>query len=234
MEPLELARKIDHSALRPETSRDRIMELCGEARTFSFGAVCIAPVWISFSKRVLEDADVKVVTVIGFPHGNTLSKVKAYEAKMAVEKGADELDMVINLGALISGDYDTVMDDIRAVVEIAELKPGTQVKVIIETAILTEEEKVQACVLAEKAGADFVKTSTGFGSGGATIQDVKLLRKTVGNRLGVKASGGIRDLETALSLIEAGADRLGCSESVSIIKEFTENPLYGSRTRFNY
>lgn len=218
----ELAKMIDHSALRPETSRGQIMQLCEEARRFSFGAVCVAPVWISLSKRLLEDTDVKVATVIGFPHGNTLSKVKAYEAEMAIEEGAHELDMVMHVGALKSGDYEAVFSDIHSVVEIAGRKPGALVKVIIETCLLNDEEKVMACQLIEKAGADFVKTSTGFAATGATVEDIRLLRKTVEGRLGVKAAGGIRDLATALSMIEAGANRLGCTASVSIIEEFTD------------
>lgn len=218
----ELAGMIDHSALRPETSKGQIMQLCEEARTFSFGAVCIAPVWISLSKRLLEDTDVRVTTVIGFPHGNSLSKVKAYEAEKAIDEGAHELDMVIHVGALKSGDYEAVFSDIHSVVEIADRKRGALVKVIIETSLLKDEEKVMACQLIEKAGAGFVKTSTGFTGAGATLEDIQLIRKTVGGRLGVKAAGGIRDLATALSMIEAGADRLGCSASVSIIGEFRD------------
>ncbi|MEW6109961.1 MAG: deoxyribose-phosphate aldolase [Nitrospirota bacterium] len=216
----ELAKMIDHSALRPETTKDQILRLCDEARVFGFCAVCVAPVWVPLVKEALKGALVRVATVIGFPHGNTIREVKAYEAGLAIEEGAHELDMVINIGALKSRDHEAVFHDISAVVESARREQGIVVKVILETSLLTEEEKVMGCQLAEKAGADFVKTSTGFAAGGVTTADVALIRQVVGNRLGVKAAGGIRDLQTALAMIRAGADRLGCSASVSIMKEF--------------
>lgn len=218
MKQSELARIIDHTALRQETTKDRIIKLCGEAREFGFGAVCVAPVWIPLVVEMLSGTDIKIATVIGFPHGNTLTEVKEYEAEKAIGAGAHEFDMVINVGALKSGDRETVLNDIRSVVQVAH-KKGALVKVILETALLTDDEKVLGCRLAEEAGADYVKTSTGFASGGSTKEDVALLRQTVGDRLGVKAAGGIRDLPTALAMIEAGATRLGCSASVSIMKE---------------
>lgn len=216
------AQLIDHTVLKPDATGDQIMQLCQEAREFGFGAVCIAPVWVSLAAKALAGSVTKVATVIGFPHGNTLSVVKAFEATQAIEAGADELDMVIHVGALKSGEHEAVLQDIRLVVEAARRSEGILVKVILETALLTEAEKVVACQLSEKAEADFVKTSTGFAAAGATIADVALLRHVVGNRLGVKAAGGIRDLPTAQAMIEAGATRLGCSSSVAIMKQFSE------------
>jgi deoxyribose-phosphate aldolase len=219
MLPSDLAMMIDHTALSPETSHARIAELCKEAQEYTFGAVCIAPVWISSVKEFLSATDTKIVTVIGFPLGNTFPEVKAYEALLAVEAGAHELDMVMNIDALKSGNQETVLLDIQAVTDSAKKRPGTLVKVILETALLTDEEKVLGCQLAITAGADFVKTSTGFTKGGATAEDVALIRKTVGDRMKVKAAGGIRTLSDALAMIKAGADRLGCSSSVAIMKE---------------
>lgn len=218
----ELAKRIDHTALKAETTRDQIVRLCDEAREFGFGAVCIAPSWLPFAVEQLTGTSVRIATVIGFPLGNTLSAVKAYEAERAIAAGAHELDMVIHVGALKSGEQEAVYEEIRSVVEIAHRTPGTLVKVILETALLTNSEKVLGCHLAEKAGADFVKTSTGFAAAGATIDDVAFLRRMVGIRLGVKAAGGIRDLATARAMVKAGATRLGCSSSVSIMKEFPE------------
>ncbi|MHC4687609.1 MAG: deoxyribose-phosphate aldolase [Planctomycetota bacterium] len=222
MTRFELAKMIDHTALKPETTREQIVQLCEEAREFGFGAVCIAPAWVRDAVEILAGTAAKIATVIGFPHGNTLSVVKAFEANKAIEAGTHELDMVIHVGALKSGEQELVLQDIHSVVEIGQRKPGTVVKVILETALLTDTEKVLGCQLTEKAGADFVKTSTGFASMGATIDDVARLRRVVGDRLGVKAAGGIRDLATARAMIEAGATRLGCSSSVSIMKEFVE------------
>lgn len=218
----ELAKMIDHTALKPETTKNQILQLCTEARDFRFGAVCIAPMWVPLAVELLVDTTIRVAAVIGFPHGNTLSVVKAFEALHAIKAGANELDMVINVGALKSGERGVVLHDIRSVVENGRSKPGTLVKVILETALLTDAEKVLACQLVEEAGANFVKTSTGFGPCGATIADVALLRRVVGDRLGIKAAGGIRDLATAQAMIEAGADRLGSSSSVSIMTEFEE------------
>ena len=219
----ELARMIDHTALKPETTKEQIVQLCEEAREFDFGAVCVASARILLAVESLANYSVRIASVVGFPHGTTLSAAKVFEATKALEAGANELDMVINVGALKSREKEVVFEDIRAVVEVAKRKPGAIVKVILETALLTDDEKVLGCHLAEKAGADFVRTSTGFAADGATLEDVALMRRVVGNRLGVKAAGSIRDLATARAMIEAGATRLGCSASVSIIKEFHEN-----------
>jgi deoxyribose-phosphate aldolase len=217
----ELAGMIDHTVLKPQTQEAEVVRLCQEAREYGFGAVCIAPVWVRLAVRELSGTRAKVASVIGFPHGNTLSSVKAMEASRVVELGAMELDMVINIGALKDHDDEVVAKDIEAVVGIA--RPARAlVKVIIEAGLLTVEEKRRACGLARRAGADFVKTSTGFaGEGkGATPEDVKLMRDSVGYEMGVKAAGGIRDFATALRLIQAGATRLGCSSSIQIIREF--------------
>jgi deoxyribose-phosphate aldolase len=214
----ELAALIDHSLLRPNATRDDIGRLCAEARAHGFGAVCVAPRWVETAARTLADTATRVVSVVGFPHGDTLTETKAHEAKLALEHGARELDMVMAIGALKSGDSDAVLRDIAAVVAVGHAQRAT-VKVILETALLTEAEKVLGCRLAEEAGADFVKTSTGFGPGGATVADVALLRRTVGNRLGVKASGGIRTLKDGLAMLRAGASRLGTSASVGILRE---------------
>ncbi len=219
---IELAKMIDHTALKPETTKNQIVQLCAEARDFRLGAVCTGSVWIPLVVELLVGTTIRIAAVIGFPHGNTLSVVKAFEALEAIKAGANELDMVINVGALKSGEKEVVLHDIRSVVESARSKQGTLVKVILETALLTDAEKILGCQLVEKAGADFVKTSTGFGPSGATVADVSLLRRVVGDRLGVKAAGGIRDLATAQALIEAGANRIGSSSSISIMKEFEE------------
>ncbi len=216
----ELAQMIDHTALKPDTTPERIRRLCAEALEFGFGAVCVAPVWVPMVANALAGSPIKVATVIGFPHGNTLSSVKGYEATETVKAGAEELDMVVNVGALKSDQADALYRDISTVVEAAKSAGGAVVKVILETALLSDAEKVLGAQIAEKAGADYVKTSTGFASGGATVEDVALLRRTVGDRLGVKASGGIRTLRTALAMIEAGATRLGASSSVAIMQEF--------------
>jgi deoxyribose-phosphate aldolase len=224
MTPSELAKIIDHTALRPETTEAQILQLCAEAREFGFGAVCIAPAWVALAVEQLADTRVKTVSVVGFPHGDTLSTVKAIEASQAIAAGAQELDMVIPVGALKSGKDQVVLQGIRAVVGAARQRAGTLVKVILETALLRDSEKVLGCRLAEQAGADFVKTSTGFAAGGATVNDVALLRRTVGDRLGVKAAGGIRDLAAALAMVKAGASRLSCSSSVAIMQAFTNEP----------
>lgn len=216
MGPAELAKMIDHTLLKPDATEDDISRLCQEAIEYGFVSVCVNPVWVPFAAELLAGTGVKVCTVVGFPLGANLKDTKAFEARAAVEDGATEVDMVINVGALKSGDHDAVFEDIQSVVE--AVGSEVVVKVILETALLTDEEKVTACRLAKDAGAHFVKTSTGFGPGGATEDDVALMRRTVGDEMGVKASGGIRDAETAMRMIAAGASRLGCSASVAIIR----------------
>lgn len=215
---IELCKYIDHTLLKPEATHDEIVHLCNEAKEYGFASVCVNPHYVPLSASLLKETDVKVCTVIGFPLGMTTTKAKAYEAQIVCNDGASEVDMVINIGELKSGNYDVVEADIRAVVEAVAFKKAL-VKVIIETALLTDEEKVTASLLAKKAGAHFVKTSTGFSKGGATVEDIALMRKTVGQEMGVKASGGIRDYATAKRMIEHGATRIGASASISIIKE---------------
>ncbi len=216
----EFTKIIDHTALKPDTSKDEIRRVCEEAGTFGFGAVCVAPVWVPLATRCLAGSSVRIATVIGFPHGNTLPDVKAYEAKLSIEAGAQELDMVIQIGLLRAGNHGAVLDDIQGVVNVARRASPSKilVKVILETSLLNKEEQQIGCQLAEKAGADFVKTSTGFTGSGATIEGVGFLRGIVGQRVGVKAAGGIRDLITAVALVNAGASRLGSSSSVAIMK----------------
>ena len=210
-----MASMIDHTVLKPSTSREDIEKLCEEARRFRFASVCINPCYVPLCAQMLRMTNVKVCTVVGFPLGANRSEVKAFETERAINDGAQEVDMVINVGALKSKDHDLVESDIRAVVEMCR---GIVVsKVIIEAALLTDEEKVTACTLAKVAGADFVKTSTGFGPGGATAHDVALMRGVVGEDMGVKAAGGIRDVETAQEMIAAGASRIGASASVKIV-----------------
>ncbi len=211
-----LARMIDHTLLAPTASQDEIEALCDEAVEFCFATVCINPWWVTLAAKRLATTPVRVCTVIGFPLGANRSETKAYEAIRALEDGASELDMVINMGALRSGAYSEVERDIRGVVEAA--KRRAKVKVIIEAAHLNDEEKVKACVLAQAAGAHFVKTSTGFGPGGATEADIRLMRRAVGGELGVKAAGGVGDQPTALKMIEAGATRIGASAGVRIVR----------------
>lgn len=210
-----IARMIDHTALKPELTKDDILKLCEEAKQYKFASVCVNPTWVKTAYEALNGTDVKVCTVIGFPLGATTPETKAFETKNAIENGASEVDMVINIGALKEKNYDLVEKDIRAVVDAANGKALT--KVIIETCLLTEEEKVKACEISVKAGADFVKTSTGFSTGGATIEDVQLMRKTVGPEIGVKASGGVRDLKAAEEMVKAGATRIGTSSGVAIV-----------------
>jgi deoxyribose-phosphate aldolase len=209
---------IDHTLLKPEASEADIKKLCNEAIQFGFASVCVNPAWVKRASEYLRGSSVPVCTVIGFPLGATLSDVKAYEARRAIFNGAREVDMVINIGALKSGDDCTVEDDIRAVSEAAH-ENGVLCKVIIETALLTDEEKVRACLASKNAGADFVKTSTGFAKGGATVEDVALMRRTVGHALGVKASGGVKGIEDARAMFEAGATRIGASVGVKIAQE---------------
>lgn len=206
---------IDHTLLKPEATKEQIVALCAEAKQYGFASVCVNPTWIETAAKELEGAVSKVCTVIGFPLGANTSDVKAFETKDAIAKGADEVDMVLNIGALKGSDYELVLNDMKAVVEAAN---GTLVKVIIETCLLTDEEKVKACELAVEAGVDYVKTSTGFSTGGATPTDVALMRKTVGPDLGVKASGGVRSLADLKAMIEAGATRIGASSGVKIMQ----------------
>ncbi|RKD24668.1 deoxyribose-phosphate aldolase [Ammoniphilus oxalaticus] len=206
---------MDHTLLKADATQSDIKLLCDEARKYRFAAVCVHPYWVAFCAEQLSDTNINVATVIGFPLGATTMEVKAFETKQAIERGAAEIDMVINLGALKSGDYDQVKKDIQAVVEAAEQK--AIVKVILETGLLSETELKQACQLAARAGADLVKTSTGFGTGGATLSAVRLMKETVGAKIGVKASGGIRDYETAAAMIAAGATRIGTSAGVTIV-----------------
>ncbi|PYZ98693.1 deoxyribose-phosphate aldolase [Alteribacter lacisalsi] len=211
-----LSSYIDHTLLKPEATKEQIEVLAQEAKQYSFASVCVNPGWIETAYAILKDTpDVKVCTVIGFPLGASTPETKSFETQDAIAKGAGEVDMVINVGALKSGNTDLVLRDIKAVVDAASGKALT--KVIIETALLTEEEKVKACELSVEAGADYVKTSTGFASGGATVDDIELMRKTVGPDLGVKASGGVRDRETTLAMIEAGATRIGASAGIAIV-----------------
>ncbi|HWO77695.1 MAG TPA: deoxyribose-phosphate aldolase [Bacillus sp. (in: firmicutes)] len=219
----KIAKLIDHTLLKPEATKEQIIKLCAEAKEHHFASVCVNPYWVKLASEELKDTDVKVCTVIGFPLGASTPEVKAFETKNAVENGAGEVDMVINIGALKSGLYDVVLDDIRSVVEAAG---NVLTKVIIETALLSDEEKVKACQLAVQAGADFVKTSTGFSGGGATALDVELMRKTVGPDVGVKASGGIRSSQDAETMIVAGANRLGASSGVEIVKGLTAKTDY--------
>jgi deoxyribose-phosphate aldolase len=209
---------IDHTLLKPEASESDIRRLCEEAARFGFASVCVNPAWVKRASEFLRGTSVPVCTVIGFPLGATLPDVKAYEARRAIFNGAREVDMVINVGALKSGDDCAVEDDIRAVVE-AGHENGVLVKVIIETALLTDEEKVRACLASKNAGADFVKTSTGFAKGGATVEDVSLMRRAVGSALGVKASGGVKGIEDARAMFAAGATRIGASVGVKIAQE---------------
>ncbi len=214
----DVAKYIDHTLLKPEATREEIEKLCEEARAFNFASVCVNPTWVKECAYRLHGSPVKVCTVVGFPLGAALADVKAYETRRAIFDGATEIDMVINIGALKSGDNATVERDIHAVVEAAH-EACAIVKVIIETALLTDEEKTRACVLAKDAGADFVKTSTGFSKGGATVADIELMRRAVGAEIGVKAAGGVKDLAAAREMIAAGATRIGASAGVKIVQE---------------
>lgn len=229
----EVARYIDHTLLKPEATRAEIEKLCEEARAFSFASVCVNPTWVKECAFLLHGSPVKVCTVIGFPLGATLPDVKAYETRRTIFDGANEIDMVINLGALKSGDDDLVRRDIAGVVEAAH-DTCAIVKVIIETALLTDDEKVRASLLAKDAGADFVKTSTGFSKGGATVADIELMRKAVGAELGVKAAGGVKDLASAKEMIAAGATRIGASAGVRIVQESKGVKLAGGSVSGNY
>ena len=220
---MKINKFIDHTLLAQDADEKKIDKLIAEAKEHDFASVCVNTCWTKKCAEALKDTDVNVCVVVGFPLGAMDTKSKAFEAKTAVEDGADEIDMVINVGWLKSGRYSDVENDIR---EVKKACGDKHLKVIIECCLLTDEEKVIACRLAEKAGADFVKTSTGFSKGGATVEDVRLMRKTVGNSLGVKAAGGIRDGKTAVAMIEAGASRLGCSAGIKIIEETDPNAEY--------
>jgi deoxyribose-phosphate aldolase len=212
---MKLAKYIDHTILKPDTTEGQVKKICAEAREHEFFSVCVNPCNVTLVKEELKGTDVKVCSVISFPLGANIPEVKAFEATKAIEDGADEIDMVINIGALKDGKYDYVREDIKAVVDACKGK--AHLKVIIEACLLTDEEKVKACELSKEAGADYVKTSTGFSTGGATAEDIALMRKTVGPELGVKASGGVRDFEGAKKMIDAGASRIGASSSVAIV-----------------
>jgi deoxyribose-phosphate aldolase len=210
-----MAQLIDHTLLKPDASRADVEKLCREARDFGFASVVVNPCNVKLASGLVEGTPVKVCTVAGFPLGANKKEVKAYETRRAILEGATEIDMVMNIGALKSGDYKTVEQDMREVRETCGRSIVT--KVILETALLTDEEKVEACKIAKVSGMDFVKTSTGFGPGGATVEDIRLMRSVVGGAMGVKASGGIRDAETAAKMVEAGATRIGASASVKIV-----------------
>ncbi|GEL78324.1 deoxyribose-phosphate aldolase [Tenuibacillus multivorans] len=219
-----LAKMIDHTLLKPETQSEQINQICEEAKEYGFASVCVNPTWVTHCHSLLKDSEVKVCTVIGFPLGATTTETKVFETKQAIENGATEVDMVINIGSLKDGRYEEVERDINEVVEAA--KDKAIVKVIFETSLLTKDEKVKACELAKKAEADFVKTSTGFSGGGANVDDIRLMRLTVGPEMGVKASGGVRSLEDTNAMIDAGATRIGASAGVDIIKGQESNSDY--------
>lgn len=213
---MNYAKFIDHTILKPEATEEQVVKLCEEAKEFGFASVCVNPYYVPLCAKLLVNTDVKVCTVIGFPLGANTAEVKGFETKNAVDNGATEIDMVINVGALKDKKYDVVFNDIKCVVDNAM---GKLVKVILETCLLTPEEIIKACELSKEAGADFVKTSTGFNKYGATAEDVSLMRKTVGPNMGVKASGGVRTREDMLKMIEAGANRIGASSGKALIKE---------------
>jgi deoxyribose-phosphate aldolase len=223
---LDLAKMIDHTLLKPDATQEQIAQLCFEARKYSFASVCINPTWVELCAKLLNGSQVKVCTVIGFPLGATAPEVKAFETQNAITNGATEIDMVINIGALKARDLDLVAKDIRGVVQTAHAGKAI-VKVIIEAVLLTDEEKTIACMLSKEAGADFVKTSTGFASGGATVHDVALMRKVVGPEMGVKAAGGVRTFEDAEAMVKAGATRIGASAGVKIIQGPGKEPVAG-------
>jgi deoxyribose-phosphate aldolase len=222
--PADLARLIDHTLLKPEATRDEVVRLCEEARTHRFASVCVNTTWVPLCKALLGGTDVMVCAVVGFPLGAMTPSAKAYEAREAMRQGAREIDMVINLGALKSRDYETVFEDICRVVKAAA---PAAVKVILETGALDTEQKIISCTLSKLAGAAFVKTSTGFGKGGATVEDVALMRRIVGPDLGVKASGGVRTAEDVIKMAQAGANRIGASASVAIVTGATSDKTKG-------
>jgi deoxyribose-phosphate aldolase len=224
MENINIAGMIDHTLLKADATKNEIGKLCKEAKEYQFASVCVNPTWVKYASELLKGSEVKVCTVIGFPLGANTSEVKAFEVTNSIANGAEEVDMVLNIGALKAGDYELVEKDILAVVEAAKGKALT--KVIIETSLLTKEEKIKACELVVKAGADFVKTSTGFSTGGATVEDVTLMRETVGPTIGVKASGGVRNVQDAKNVIEAGATRIGASSGVAIVNGLSAESDY--------
>jgi len=213
-----IARMIDHTLLRPNATQQEVTQLCEEAKRYCFASVCVNPTYVALASCLLKGSGVKLCTVVGFPLGSSTSTVKALEAQDAIHNGAEEIDMVMNVSALKSGNFQLVLDDIRAV---RETTSGKILKVILETSLLTREEKIKASQLAKEAGADFVKTSTGFSSGGATVDDIQLMRRTVGPKMGVKASGGIKDIDFARRLVEAGATRIGSSASIAIAADIS-------------
>lgn len=221
---MNLAKYIDHTILKPESSVEQVKKLCAEAREYGFASVCVNTGYTKLVSSKLEGSDVKTCVVVGFPLGATTKETKAFETKQAIEDGADEVDMVINVGYMKSGMHDEVKEDIKAVVDAAAGK--AVVKVILETCLLTDEEKVKVCEMCKEVGADFVKTSTGFSTGGATAEDIALMRKTVGEGMGVKASGGVRSKEDAEKMIEAGASRIGASASIAIVEGKKSNSDY--------
>jgi deoxyribose-phosphate aldolase len=222
--PADLAKLIDHTLLKPEATRDEVVKLCEEARKYKFASVCVNTTWVPLCKALLAGSGVMVCCVVGFPLGAMAPTAKAYEARDAVRQGAQEVDMVINIGALKSKDYETVFEDICRVVKASG---NAGVKVILETSALDTNEKIIGCTLSKLAGAAFVKTSTGFGKGGATVEDVQLMRSIVGGELGVKASGGVRTVEDAIKMAQAGANRIGASASVAIVTGKTDAKAKG-------
>lgn len=219
----EIASMIDHTVLKPQAQENDIIKLCEEAQEYGFATVCVNPYYVPLAKKLLLGSSVGITTVIGFPLGASTKETKAFEAKDAIEKGATEVDMVMNIGALKDQKFNVVLEDIIAVVEASGVIP---VKVIIETCLLTDEEKVKACELSKEAGAAFVKTSTGFSTGGAAPEDIGLMRRTVGPEMGVKASGGVRNLAGARAVIEKGATRIGASASIAIVTGGTSESQY--------
>lgn len=213
----DIARMIDHSLLRPELTEQDVRKGCEVARKYHVASVCCAPADVAMVKKLLHGSDVKTTTVIGFPHGYNKTQTKVFEAEQAIQDGAVELDMVLNIGRLLSGDHDYVKSDIQAVVEVAH-RSGALVKVILENYYLTDEQKKMACRLCEEAGADFVKTSTGFAGGGATLEDLRLMRQNVSEKVQVKAAGGVRDLEMALKVREVGCTRFGATQTEAIME----------------
>ena len=222
---MNLASYIDHTILKPEATKQDVLKLCDEAKQYGFASVCVNAYYTKLVADALKDSKVKTCVVVGFPLGATFTEIKARETELAIQNGADEVDMVINIGALKDKDYATVEQDIKAVVDAAKGK--AIVKVIIETCLLTEEEKIKACELSVQAGADFVKTSTGFSTGGASVEDVTLMKITVGDQALVKASGGVRDFKGAKAMIDAGADRIGASSGIKIVMHQDEEATPG-------
>ena len=212
----ELAKMIDHTLLKQNATEEQIKKLCDEAKTYGFWSVCVNPCYVSLCAKELENSDVKVCTVVGFPLGASTTETTVFQSVEAIKNGASEIDMVINVGAIKSGNWDYVYNDIKAIADAVKSNGGL-LKVILETCLLTDEEKIKACEISKKAGADFVKTSTGFSTGGATVEDVALMRKTVGNEMGVKASGGIHNASEAIAMAEAGASRIGASAGIEIL-----------------